>query len=179
MRAGLEVDPDFLSVSPPFGALGPPALDLAPPSAGALGTVATLPGPALLLPSPLPAGGLAPVLAGVLLIDFTDPAFDPGPILEPAASVPFALGLDALDSLDLIGLFPAVLEGFFTPPATGFSGLLLTFSFPLSPAFFPSSLAFTVPASVPPSVEASAEEATSEFATSSELRRRFGVAGVT
>lgn len=146
MSAGLEVGPGFLSVSPspPFNALGPPDLDLAPPSAGALDTVETLPGPALLFPSPLPPGGLATVLAGVLLVDLTDPAFDPGPIFETTASVPFALGLDALDSLDLIGLFPAVLEVFLIPPATGFSGLLLTSSFPPSPAFFPSSLAFPI-----------------------------------
>ena len=175
MRAGLEVPPGFLSVklvspSPPFDA---PALDLAPPtpSAGALDTVATLPGPALLDTSPLPPGGLAAVLAGVLLVNLTDPAFDPGPTFEPAASAPFALGLDAFDSLDLIGLFPAVLEGFLVPPAPG---LILTFPSSLSSAFFPSSHAFSVSTPGSTSVEGSTEEA-----TFSELRRRLGVAGVT
>ena len=90
MGAGLEIAPGFLSVklvspSPPFDALGPPALDLAPPSAGALDTGATLPGPALLDTSPLPPGGLAAVLAGVLLANLTNPVFDPGPTFEPAA----------------------------------------------------------------------------------------------
>ena len=172
MRAGLEFG--FLSVSPspPFNAPGPPALDLALPSAGALDTLATFPGPALLVPSPLPPDGLAAVLEGVLLINLTDPVFDPGPTFEPAASAPWELGLNAFGSLDLIGLLPIVLEGFLTPPA---AGLL----FPPSPAFFPSSGVFLVLASGPHSVVASTEEATFTFATSSELRRRFGVAGVT
>ena len=172
LRAVLEVGPAFLSVSPspPFNAPGPPALDLALPSA--LDTVETFPGPALLVPSPLPPDGLAAVLEGVLLISLTDPVFDPGPTFEPAASAPWELGLNAFDSLDLIGLFPVVLEGFLTPPA---AGLL----FPPSPAFFPSSGVFLVLASGPHSVVASTEEATFTFATSSELRRRFGVAGVT
>ena len=139
LTAVLEFGPAFLSVSPspPFNAPGPPALDLALPSAGALDTLATFPGPALLVPSPLPPDGLAAVLEGVLLIDLTDPVFDPGPTFEPAASAPWELGLNAFDSLDFIELLPVVLESFLTPPAAG-----LLFS--PSPAFFPSSGVFLV-----------------------------------
>jgi len=192
-RGGLEVAPGFFSVklvspSPPFDPPVPPAFERAPPSAGALGTVATLLVAELLDPSPLPPGGLVAVLAGVLLVGLADPDFDPGPILEPADSAPFALGLVAFDSLDLIGLFPvillvvvlAVLEGFLAPPVSVFfSTLLFTFPFSPSATFLTSPLSFPVTASVATSVDASTEVATSELATSSELRRRFGVAGVT
>ena len=150
MRVGLEVGPGFLSIklfspSPPFDALGPPAFVLATPSAGALDTVATLPGAALFDTSPFPPSCLAAALAGVLLVNLTDPAFDPGPTFEPAGSAPFALGLDAFDSLDLIGLFSTVLEGFLLPVAPG---LLLTFPSSPSSAFFPSSHASSVFTSV-------------------------------
>jgi len=185
LRGGLEVAPP----SPPFEAAVPPAFDRAPPSAGALGTVATLLVVELLDPSPLPPGGLVAVLlAGVLLVGFTDPDFDPGPTLEPADSVALAVGLVDFDSLDLIGLFPAilleevlsVLEGFLAPPASAFfSTLLFAFPFPFSVSFFPSPHPFSVSVSVATSFDASTEVATSELATSSELRRRFGVAGVT
>jgi len=193
LRGGLEVAPGFFTVelvspSPPLAAPIPPAFDRAPPSAGALGTVATLLVVELLDPSPLPPGGLVAVLAGVLLVGLTDPGLDPGPTLEPADSAPFALGLVAFDSLDLIGLFPAILlvvvftelEGFLAPPASVvFSTLLFTFPFSPSVVFFPSPPSFSVTASVTTSFDASTEVATSELATSSELRRRFGVAGVT
>ena len=119
-----------------------------------------------------------------MLVSFTDPDFDPGPTFEPADSAPFAFGLVDFDSLDLIGLFPAillevvltVLVGFLASTAPGFfSTLLFTSPFSPSDSFFPSPHSFSVSASV----DASTEVAPSELATSSELRRRFGVAGVT
>ena len=113
-----------------------------------------------------------------MLVSFTDPDFDPGPTFEPADSTPFALSLVAFDSLDLIGLFPAILleEVFFAPPASGFFSTLL-FTVPVSPPVisFPSPQSFLVSASV----DVSTKVAPSGLATSSELRRRFGVAGVT
>ena len=123
-----------------------------------------------------------------MLVSFTDPDFDPGPTFKPADSAPSALGLVAFDSPDLIGLFPAiflevvftVVGGFLAPPASGFFSTLL-FTFPFSPSVvtFPSPHPFTVSVSEPASVDGSTGVETSELATSSELRRRFGVAGVT